>query len=168
MARRVVILACGNDGRRDDGLGVLAAERIEAMAFPGAEVIVAHQFQPEHATYLQGADLAVFIDAADLIETPCVLQELVPAEGRSTFSHAMSARQVLAVQRRLDPLHVPPAFMLAIRGTDFGLGFGLSARAERDLDQALALVRRMLERPDALYWRQLGDREFLAAGKIES
>lgn len=156
-AGRIVVLACGNDGRRDDGLGLVAAERLEAMGIAGVDVITAFQFQPEHAQDLQGADVALFIDAAAALDRPFVLRELVPAGARSPFSHAMSAAQVLAVRRRIDDGRAPAAFMLAIRGTDFGVGFGLSVCAERDLGLALECLRALLARPVAGYWRSLAE-----------
>lgn len=157
-AVRIVVLACGNDGRRDDGLGLVAAQRLEAMGIAGVEVIAALQFQPEHARDLQGADLAVFVDAAAVLDRPFVLRELLPAEERCPFSHSMTAAQVLAVQRRIGAGNAPPAFMLAIRGTDFGPGFGLSAGAQRDLALALECLRAMLARPAEAYWRALAAR----------
>ncbi|WP_326526345.1 hypothetical protein, partial [Dokdonella sp.] len=51
----------------------------------------------------------------------------------------------------------PPAFVLCVRGEDFGLGKDLSAAARQHFDAAAARLAACLTRPDAAYWRRLAE-----------
>lgn len=151
---RVVVFAWGNDGRCDDGLGPRAAASIEAWGLAGVRVVASSQLQPEHALDLKGAELALFVDAAAAMRRAYALSELVPAAGRRIFSHSMSPSELLALHAQLDGGTAPPAFLLTIRGTAFGMGLDLSMQAEQDLVHALACAGRLLAHRDADYWRQ--------------
>lgn len=151
---RVVVFAWGNDGRSDDGLGPRAAASIEAWDLPGVRVVASSQLQPEHALDLEGAELALFVDAAAGMGRAYALSELAPAAGRRMFSHSMSPPELLALHAELHGGAALPSFLLAIRGTVFGMGLDLSMQAEQDLAQALACAGRLLAHRDADYWRQ--------------
>ncbi len=131
-----LVLAVGNASRGDDALGPLAAERIEALRLPGVEVLIDFQLQVEHALDVLGRRRVLFIDAHAALDAPFALAPIAPGAERLGASHALAPAAVLEVHRTLIGAP-PPAWLLAIRGRSFELGAGLSAAAERDLEQAL-------------------------------
>jgi hydrogenase maturation protease len=62
--RRGLVVGYGNTLRRDDGVGVRAAELMaEDPRFAGIEVLTAYQLTPELALDIAAASLVVFVDA---------------------------------------------------------------------------------------------------------
>ena len=145
MTAPVVVFAIGNPSRGDDAIGPVLAERLEAAAMPGMEVIVDFQLQIEHALDLQARRLAVFVDAAASGATPFALQRVAPCRDRSHTSHALSPAAVLETYERCTGQPAPPAWVLAVRGEQFELGAALSPVACRNIEaawpQLLALGR---------------------------
>ena len=64
--------------RGDDGLGPLLLARIAEAGWDNAELIEDFQLQIEHALDLQGADLALFIDAGKDTPAPFSFREIFP------------------------------------------------------------------------------------------
>lgn len=136
MAAPVVVFAIGNPSRGDDAIGPLLAERLEAEALPGVEVIVDFQLQIEHALDLQARRLAVFVDAAVGGAPPYELRRIQPCRDHSHTSHALSPAAVLETFERCTGETAPPAWVLAVRGEQFELGAALSPGARRNLEAA--------------------------------
>lgn len=151
----LVVFGWGNESRGDDGLGPALLRRVEATAAPGVTAIEDFQLQIEHALDLEGADLALFIDAGKDTPAPFAFTQITPREGLSHTSHALAPDQVLAVYRQVKGVEPPPAFQLCVRGERFALGEGLSEAARARLEAASAFVARLLERRDAASWRAL-------------
>jgi hydrogenase maturation protease len=152
--RPLVVFAIGNESRGDDALGPMLALRIESFLPEGTSLIVDFQLQVEHALELEGAGLALFIDASCISESPFTFREESPSGSSPTFSHALEPKAVLAVSQRLDG-RPPPAFVLGIRAQSFELGEGLSERARSDIEDALAFVRDLLCELDVNRWRAI-------------
>ena len=150
---RVVVLGWGNTARGDDGLGPLLLDRIAGLGLPHVETIEDFQLQLEHALDLQGADLALFVDASVAADPPFAFTEVFPRAGLSHTSHAMAPEAVLDVHARVLGRSPPPAFVLAMRGERFELGDGLGEAAKAHLDAAFGFVAPLLARPDAEVWR---------------
>jgi hydrogenase maturation protease len=146
---RVLVLACGNPSRGDDALGPLLIERLAALPepVPGVtlELLTDFQLQIEHALDLVGRDLAVFVDAALTGPEPFDFTPVVADSGASFTTHAMSPGAVLRVFGQIAGVEPPDCWLLAIRGYRFELGEGLSARAQANLDAALAFLVGRLE-----------------------
>jgi len=154
---RVVVIAWGNPSRGDDALGpefLVRAETIAMHACETFEFVTDFQLQPEHATDLEGCDLALFVDAS-VLASPIAFTELKPQRDATFTTHAMSPSAVLAAFRAAFGREPPPAFQLAIAGIGFELGDPLSDAAMRHLDAALALFARLAATPSAAAWRQL-------------
>ena len=155
---RVVVLAWGNPSRGDDALGPEFLRRTETVA-PGAldgfEFVTDFQLQPEHATDLDGRDLALFVDASSVLTSPIAFTEVQPQRGTTFTTHGMTPAAVLAAFHAAFGRKPPPAFQLAISGIDFELGAPMSEEAGRHLDAALALFARLAATPSAVAWRQL-------------
>ena len=133
---RVLVLAWGNPGRRDDGIGPCLADRLRSHELDGVTVESTYQLQIEHAGQVAEADLVVFVDAAASGPSPFIARPLGPM-GRPGFStHALEPGTVLALAHELYGVH-PRAILLGVRGYEFdGFDEHLSPRAERNLEAA--------------------------------
>lgn len=138
---RTLLLAWGNPGRRDDGLGPALAERAESLDLPGLTVSCGYQLQVEDAAEVARHDRVVFVDADRAGPAPFHLERLLPADRGSSFSsHSVAPEAVLALARDLFGSE-PEAWLLGIRGEDFdGFGEGLSDSARAHLHAALRCV----------------------------
>ena len=148
----VVVFGWGNESRGDDGLGPALMRRIETAALAGVNLIEDYQLQIEHALDLEGADLALFIDAGKDTPAPYVFTSLAPSAGLSHTSHALAPEQVLAVYRQVKGAEPPPAFQLCVKGERFELGEGLSEAALVRLEAAWELIVDLLGAPVAEAW----------------
>ncbi|ANQ84584.1 hypothetical protein dqs_1540 [Azoarcus olearius] len=151
---QLVVIAVGNDARGDDALGPLLLDRVVKAGFPGVRAQLEFQLQVEHALDISGAGLVLFIDAAHGLHTPYELSELEPARATPAFSHALAPAAVLAVLEQLEG-HAPPAFLLRVRGEQFGLGDSLSPLAEAALPLTWELLATLLSAPSLAAWRRL-------------
>jgi hydrogenase maturation protease len=155
---RIVVLACGNEARGDDGVGEAFAARAAARPAPPGVIltfVTDVQFQPEHALDVAGHDLALFVDAGHALARPCALREVRPAGSLAFSTHGMTPEAVLDAYGRVYDRPAPPAFALAIRAPHCGLGRPMSDAARQALDQALALFAAMCASPSAAAWRTL-------------
>ena len=150
---RLVVLGWGNESRGDDGLGPALTRRIEALGLAHVTAIEDFQLQLEHAVDLDGADLALFLDASVSAPAPFAFTETGPRPGLTHTSHAMAPEAVLDVYARVMGRTPPPAFVLAVRGDTFELGTGLGEAATARLEAAWAFVRPLIEAPDLAAWR---------------
>jgi hydrogenase maturation protease len=141
-AARTLVLAWGNPGRRDDGLGPALAAAVEALALPGVTVEAGYQLQIEDAAAVARHDRVLFVDADRAGEPPFGVRRIAPATGGLGFtSHSLAPGQVLALARDLYGA-TPEAWLLGIRGYDFDeFGEGLSADADAHLAVATEFVR---------------------------
>jgi hydrogenase maturation protease len=136
VAAPVLVLAIGNPSRGDDALGPLLAERLEAAAPPGVEVIVDFQLQIEHALDLEGRRRVIIVDASRLAAAPFEWQK---PEADSTMlhtTHALSPAALLGAAVRVGSMPPADVRVLAVRGDAFELGAPLSTAAARHLDAA--------------------------------
>lgn len=106
------------------------------MNLPGVAADANYQLQVEDALSVSRFKRVVFVDAARAIEAPFEMTEIEPLAEFAFTTHSLAPHTVLALSRELYR-KTPTAFLLAIRGYDFGLGEGLSGRAERNLEAAL-------------------------------
>jgi hydrogenase maturation protease len=142
----VLVLAVGNPSRGDDALGPLLAERLEAAALPGVEVITEFQLQVENALDLEGRERVIFVDAGVGTDAPFELREprkSVPGTDFQYTTHALSPEAVLATYMRIKGEAPPLATILCVRGESFELGAGLSHDAAAHLEAAWPALDRL-------------------------
>ena len=144
-ARPVLVFAWGNPSRGDDALGpalldMLETRQRETAGLDHVELLTDFQLQVEHALDLQGRERVLFVDASASAQAPYVLSALLPERDSSYTTHAMNPAAVLAVYEQINDESPPPAFMLSIRGYEFGLGQPLSAKARGNLQDAFERV----------------------------
>jgi hydrogenase maturation protease len=147
MLMHLVIFGWGNVSRGDDGLGPLLLARIAEAGWDNATLIEDFQLQIEHALDLQGADLALFIDAGKDTPAPFSFSEIFPQDGLTHTTHALSPASVLAVYRKVTEKTPPPAFLLCVRGESFELGETLSADGAARLEAAWDFLKHLKQAP---------------------
>lgn len=152
---KLVVFGWGNVSHGDDGIGPLLLARIAEARWPEAVLIEDYQLQLEHALDLDGADLALFLDAGRDTPAPFAFSEIFPRSGLTHTSHALAPESVLAVFEKTLGREPPPSFLLCVRGESFGLGEGLSAPGAARLDPAWALLQRLAAQRDPAIWRGL-------------
>jgi hydrogenase maturation protease len=151
---RLVVFGWGNDARGDDGLGPLLLQRVARAAWPQVLAIEDFQLQIEHALDLDGADLALFLDAGKDTPAPFTFAEIAPALVTTPTTHALAPEAVLDVYARALGRSPPPAFMLCIRGERFELGEALSREAGERLEAAWAFVQDLMGERSVEGWRR--------------
>ena len=154
-----LLIGFGNQGRGDDGLGPVFAERIERAAPEGLEVDIDYQLTVDHALTASEADLVIFADAQ--IGAPGSFSFApVKAEGATGMgSHELSPQAVLTLAKTLYG-RTPPAFILGIAGWDYGeVKEGLSAEATAHLDEAEAFFLDWYAKVSAEYAPADGERQ---------
>jgi hydrogenase maturation protease len=152
-APRILVIGCGNAGRRDDGLGPALAVRLEALELPDVTVESDYQFMIEHAELAARHDVVVFADAATDIHdgAPFYLRSVTAALHPDCFSHRISPEAVLHLAAQCFGAR-PRAWLLGIRPMDLeSFAEGLTPEAEQNLAAALAALREAI-----VAWR--GDR----------
>jgi hydrogenase maturation protease len=146
--RRVLVLGIGNPGRGDDGLGPAAAERLEGLRLRGLTCDANYQLNVEDALACSQHDVVVFVDAARGLRAAYAWSEVRPEANLPAMTHALGPGAVLAVCAALYG-RTPEARLLAIRGHQWGVGEGLSPRAEANLAEAVVFLERYLRKPTA-------------------
>ena len=127
---RILIIACGNPLRCDDGLAWRAADELEEKFSGGnVEILRTHQLTPELAETVSRSEALVFLDAASAGvggqpgEVRCAQVGL--PEGPVRFSHQLSPASLMALARQL--YGAPPrAFSVTLTGECFEHGEALS------------------------------------------
>lgn len=147
-AAGTLVLAWGNPGRRDDGLGPAVAAALEALALPGVAVETGYQLEVEDAAELARYGRVLFVDADRAGEAPFQVRRLEPEAGGIGFtSHSVAPGRLLALGRELFGAR-PEAWLMGIRGYEFDeFGEGLSPRAQANLETAVGFIRDYFARP---------------------
>jgi hydrogenase maturation protease len=136
---RALVYGYGNPGRRDDGLGPRLAEDIEKRGLPFVETDANYQLQIEDAARIAEFDLVVFADAAADGAEPFSVKRLQPALKVTFTTHSVPPESVLAICR--DHFgKTPEAFLIGVRGYEFGIEEGLTRRALLNLKQACDFI----------------------------
>jgi hydrogenase maturation protease len=159
----VLVLGYGNTLRRDDGVGVRAAELMAAdPRFAGVEVLTAYQLTPELSLDIARASLVVFVDA-DVRGLPGAIEvRELGASGSAAghgsavgveadhqradpgaSSHHVGADEVMALARELSGAS-PRALAVGVGVADLELGEGLSAPVEAALPRVVDVVARCI------------------------
>lgn len=154
---KLLLFGYGNPGRGDDGLGLDLIERIAQLNLADVECQNDMQLQVEHVTDLAGCDQALFIDADVFCADPFKFSEIRAEKNGSYTSHAMNPSALLHAYQRVYGVDGPPAFLLRIRGYDFGLGDSLSDQAAANLEAATKLVVKLCKTSSLQYWRDFAD-----------
>jgi len=151
-AKPDLIFTWGNPSRGDDALGPAMYELLQHEALDGVDLLTDFQLQIEHAIDLEGRDRVLFVDASTSASAPFELARLQPEQDTSYTTHAMSPQALLSVYRQINGCEPPPAWLLSIRGYEFGLGLPLSTTANRHLQAAFSHILKLLDRAQHADW----------------
>lgn len=148
-AYNLLIIGYGNPLRRDDGAGLVLAEKLAAEL--SARGVVVHQLAvqqlvPELALTIANADSdgVLFVDTiADHSESKIIFYSLVDAVPTVTMGHHLTPQVLLLYAAHLYG-HRPPAWLVTIPGTDFSHGEGFSAQTTQLLADVTPLASSLL------------------------
>ena len=151
---KVLMLAWGNPSRGDDAVGPWFAECFARRQSDGFKLLEAFQLQIEHLLDCRENQLLLFVDAT---ADPCDdfrFSEIEPITQVSHTSHALAPTELLHHYTGVFHEPPPPAFQLAVPGTDFELGRAMSVATLQCCQRAAEFVADLLRRPDPEHWRQ--------------
>ena len=136
-----LLLAWGNEGRGDDGLGPALAERVAVRGLIGLTVSSGYQLQVEDAYEAARYGRVIFVDADRSGPEPFSCERLAPAASSLSFSsHSVTPGGLLALTAELFGRE-PEAWLLGIRGYDFDrFEESLSPAARENLAAAVDYV----------------------------
>ena len=137
---RILVLAYGNPGRLDDGLGPALAHRLDALDLPQVRVESDLQLQLEDATAIAEHDVVIFADATVSGPAPFSFRPVEPGGTLSFTTHSISPEALLALAREHFQAE-PAGWVLAVRGYSFDdFGDGLTEEAAANLDDAVRFL----------------------------
>jgi len=151
----VLIFTWGNPSRGDDALGTEVYDQLQKENLEDADLLTDFQLQIEHTIDLEKRERVLFIDASVSATAPFEFYRLKPVKDDSYTTHAMSPESLLATYEKVNKAAPPPAFMLSIRGYDFGLGLPMSDKATANLTDALEFITLHLSKNSTEHWNQL-------------
>ncbi len=137
-SKDTLLIGIGNNGRRDDALGWAFLEAIEKSGLFEGEVYYCYQLQIEDAERISRAEHIVFVDAYQgHLKEGCEWVSCKPSGNFTFTTHAFTPTSILYLCQELYQ-KLPPANILMIQGQEWGLGEGLSERAQINLQKALS------------------------------
>ena len=128
----MIVIGLGNEFRRDDAVGLIAARRLRENGF------AAEEFEGDVASLIdrwKGADGLILMDAVRSGAIPGTLHRLdvsaspLPRELFRSSTHALGLAEAIELSRTLGTL---PArvFVFGVEARDFTAGVGLSPEVE--------------------------------------
>jgi hydrogenase maturation protease len=149
--KSVVVLACGNTLRGDDGIAWhIGAALQHDVADPGIKIVLTHQLLPEHAELLAAADQVVFVDCSAVAEPGVVSTiPITPAQVLPRiFTHHLDPASLLKLAQNLYG-HIPSrAVAITVGGQSFELNEQLSKPVSAAIPLAVEAVRRAYVNPE--------------------
>jgi len=155
-ANPTLIFTWGNPSRGDDALGPAMYDLLQNEASNGVDLLTDFQLQIEHAIDLEGRERVLFVDASTSASAPFEFIRIQPEQDASYTTHAMSPQALLSVYRQVNGCAPPPAWLLSIRGYEFGLGLPLSTAANSNLLAAFNHIKSLLDPAQSAEWTDLG------------
>ena len=141
-----LIFTWGNPSRGDDALGPALYELLQQEGLNGVDLLTDFQLQIEHSIDLEGRERVLFVDASTSAKAPFEFIQLQPEKDASYTTHAMSPQALLSVYQQVNGSTPPPAWLLSIRGYEFGLGLPLSTAANKHLLAAFTHIKELIKR----------------------
>jgi hydrogenase maturation protease len=130
-----IIIGIGNDGRGDDALGWLFADRFAGHS--GLDVVCRYQLQVEDAELISRYDRVVFVDASTAeIDSGYRFDPCPPVASLHFSTHRVDPGTVLWLAREMYQAE-PEGYVLAIQGYHWDLELGLSEWAAVHLEEAV-------------------------------
>jgi hydrogenase maturation protease len=161
----VVVIGVGNSYRNDDAAGIVAVQRLRALAPPGIGLVEHENEGVALIDHLAGSQAGILIDATRAGSPAGTIRRFdahdgpLPATIFRHSTHAFGVANVVELARSLNQL---PARLVVygIEGRDFGAGSQLSPEVREALP---ILVERVLEETLELAGEPLAFRDQLSA-----
>ena len=134
---KILLMAIGNCGRGDDGLGWKFADLLQEKKNENINIEYRYQLQVEDAELICYYDTIIFADASH--EKQAEGFEIKPCIAAGHFyysSHIQSPETIMFLANNLNKKYTE-AYAIAISGNDWELKTSLSAAAEKNLQLAL-------------------------------
>src|SRR5436190_15561011 len=141
-----LVIGYGNELRRDDGVGPQVARTVAGWNLADVTALACHQLTPELLEILGRANAVCFVDATNDSSADAAILEPIQPAADTLLGHMSSPQALLALVEALSG-RCPQAWLLTIRGHDFGFGEGLSPETTGGLEQALHILRHWLTAP---------------------
>ena len=143
-----LIIGIGNSSRGGDGLGWEFIKQLQHSKLDGWLFIERYQLNVEDAELVKDATTIVFVDSYNgKLDKGFAFEECHPRVDFEYTTHALNPCAVLALCNSLYNSK-PSTFVMKIQGFEWGLGKGLSARARKNLDKAVAYFNRKFNKLD--------------------
>jgi len=145
--KRLLVLACGNSLRGDDGVALHIASCLRnGLCDPETQIHSDQQWAPELAEPISQADLVIFLDAsANVLPGEIACQLLRPASNLpASFTHQTSPASLLALAGELFGSQPRRAYLLTIGGDSFDLVEGLSEPVRQAIPHAIERIKAIL------------------------
>jgi hydrogenase maturation protease len=134
MSERLII-GIGNAFRGDDGVGLIVAQRLRALALPDVTVLEQSGEGTALVEAWKAAEQVIVVDALSSGSEPGTIhrfeagQKPLPAHFSAGSTHAFGLAEAVELARQLDRL--PPGLVIyGIEARDFAPGTGLSPEVE--------------------------------------
>jgi hydrogenase maturation protease len=138
---RILLIAIGNCGRGDDGLGWKFADTIQELGLDFIDFEYRYQLQVEDASLICNYDTIIFADASHKkLMDGFEIKRCNPAEHFFYSSHMQSPETILFLAHKLFGKS-PKAYTLAISGVEWDLKTFLNAEAERNMIAAITFFK---------------------------
>jgi len=148
---QILIYGYGNPGRQDDGLGIELVRRLEEWAAEKALVDIEfennYQLNIEDAESISKKDLVIFADASREEIADFCLSKVDGTAELSFTTHAASPGYIVKLCKELFQKE-PYVLLLHIKGYEWDIGEGISARAMENLNHACVFLKNILENPE--------------------
>ena len=147
---KILLYGYGNPGRQDDGLGIAFVEQMEQWVIDndlkGYSFENNYQLNIEDAEEVSDKDLVIFADASqEDIEDFCVSK--VDKSSKATFTtHAASPGYIMHLCKELFK-KTPFTLLVHLKGYEWEFQEGLSEKAQKNLDDALAYFKELMLEP---------------------
>lgn len=149
---RILVAGIGNMMRSDDGVGVVALERLRDLESEDVRVVAIGTAVLRSEGHLSWADRVLAIDAVRMGREPGTVWtgslDEVDADGFGTSSHGLELKSMV---RLLPKTCRPEVFVIGVEPASTEFGLGLSASVRRALHEVSRLARRTVEA-----WRSSG------------
>lgn len=148
---RHVVIGVGSEYRRDDGVGLVVADRLRTCVPPGVDVVGCEQEPSRLLDAWQGAEAAFVVDAAGSGAEPGTLHRFDASEGAiperifRTSTHAFGVGEAVELARALGKLP-RRVLVYGVEGGEFSAGEGLTAAVAAAVEPIARAVLDDLER----------------------
>ena len=135
---KTIVIAIGNCGREDDGLGWAFLDQIKHNLSNNFDIEYRYQLQVEDAELISNYKKVYFVDACkNETKNGFFIKKCLPIETYSFTSHALSPETILHLTTNL--YHKKPeSFIVGISGKSFQLKMGLTDKAITNLQESVS------------------------------